>query len=63
MINIASEKLISLLIEDFLDLGQVRSGKFRRFDSNFAVSKPIEEVISILSFKAEHKMIQIETEY
>ena len=32
-------------------------------DSSFVISKPIEEVINILSFKAAHKMIRIETDY
>ena len=57
----SSEKLISFLIEDFLDLSQLRNGKFRRLDTTFAINKPIEEVINILSFKAAHKMIRIET--
>ena len=54
LINISSEKLISFLIEDFLDLGQVRSGKFRRVDKTFKACDPIDEVIKILSLKAAH---------
>ena len=48
MINISSEKLITFLVEDFLDLAQVRSGKFRRVDKTFMLCEPIDEVISIL---------------
>lgn len=34
-INISSEKLISFLVEDFLDLSQVRAGRFRRVNKTF----------------------------
>lgn len=63
LINISSEKLISFLVEDFLDLGQLRAGRFRLVSKTFAVRQPVEEVISILSFKAAHKSINIETKY
>jgi len=63
LINIASERLISFLVEDFLDLGLVRSGNFRRIDKTFALQQPIKEVIDILSFKAQHKSIIINTNY
>lgn len=63
LINISSEKLITFLVEDFLDLAQVRSGKFRRVDKNFRVCEPIEEVVGILSFKASHKNIDIKCTY
>ena len=56
-INIASEKLITMLVEDFLDLNMIKSDRFRRIDKNFTVKKPFEEVISILSYKAEQKRI------
>lgn len=62
-INISSEKLISFLVEDFLDLGQLRTGRFRRVDKTFSVQEPIDEVISILSFKAAHKSISIDVNY
>ena len=63
LINISSERLISFLIEDFLDIGLVRSGNFRRVDKTFALQQPIKEVIDILSFKAQHKSITINTHY
>ena len=63
LINISSERLISFLVEDFLDLGLVRSGNFRRIDKTFALQQPIKEVIDILSFKAQHKSIIINTNY
>ena len=63
LINISSERLISFLIEDFLDLGLVRSGNFRSVDKTFALQQPIKEVIDILSFKAQHKSIKINTHY
>ena len=37
LINISSERLISFLVEDFLDLGLVRAGKFRRVDKTFTL--------------------------
>ena len=63
LINIASERLISFLVEDFLDLGMVRSGNFRRIDKTFALNQPFEEAIDILSFKAQHKSIIINANY
>ena len=60
-INVSSEKLVSFLVEDILDLSQVKSGKFRRVDSTFPVTELFEEVISILEFKAALKGIQIST--
>ena len=41
----------------------MQSGKFRRFDSNFAIKKPIEEVIGVMSFKAGFRLIKMEAEY
>ena len=38
----------------------MHSDNFRRIDSNFEVSKPFQEVIRIISFKAKHNGIKIE---
>ena len=62
-INISGEKLITFLVDDFLDLAQVREGLFCRIDKNFVVHQLIEEVISILDFKAKHKSITVKTHY
>jgi hypothetical protein len=37
LINISSERLISFLVEDFLDLSLIRAGKFRQVDKNFTL--------------------------
>lgn len=37
-INISSERLVHFLVDDFLDLAQLKAGKFRRSDSKFAVN-------------------------
>ena len=62
-INISSEKLVSFLIEDFLDLAQVRTGNFRKIISTFEASQPFDEVVSILSYKAKHKRVGIEINF
>ena len=62
-INISSEKLVSFLIEDFLDLAQVRTGNFRKIISTFEASQPFDEVVSILSCKAKHKRVGIEINF
>jgi hypothetical protein len=59
-INEASERFLNFLIEDFLDLQQLRTNNFRRIDSTFEVSQPIKEVIRILSFKAKYNAIKLE---
>ena len=62
-ISASGEKLISFLVDDFLDLAQVREGLFCRLDKTFEVYQPIEEVISILASKVEHKSITVKTHY
>ena len=61
--NISSEKLITFLVSDFLDLGQLRADKFRRSDRVFRINEPFDEVLSILQFKAAHKHIEVNTNY
>ena len=51
------------MIEDFLDLQQLRSNNFRRINSTFEVCKPIKEVMEIISFKASHNAIKLEEIY
>ena len=63
MINVSSERLISFLVEDFLDLSLVRAGKFRRVDKNFTLQQPIKEVLEVLNFKATYKSVKIDTHY
>ena len=51
------------MIEDFLDLQQLRSNNFRRINSIFEVCKPVKEVMKIMSFKAKHLAIKLEESY
>ena len=62
-INDTSERFLTIMIEDFLDLQQLRSNNFRRINSTFEVCKPIKEVIDIISFKAKHMAIKLEDSY
>ena len=62
-INDTSERFLTIMIEDFLDLQQLRSNNFRRINSTFEVCKPIKEVIEIISFKANHMAIKLEESY
>ena len=62
-INDTSERFLTIMIEDFLDLQQLRSNNFRRINSTFEVCKPIKEVMDIISFKAKHMSIKLEESY
>ena len=62
-VNGTSERFLTLMIEDFLDLQQLRSDNFRRINSTFEVCKPIKEVMEIISYKANHNAINIEEIY
>lgn len=62
-INIASERMVHFLVDDFLDLAQLKAGKFRRADRTFAVHEPINEVFDILRCKAVLQMIELNVSY
>ena len=47
-VNGTSERFLTLMIEDFLDLQQLRSNNFRRINSTFEVCKPVQEVMEII---------------
>ena len=47
-LSLSSEKLISFMVDDFLDLGQMRADKFRKTERNFKIKEPINEIINIL---------------
>ena len=59
-ISSTSERFLTIMIEDFLDLQQLRSNNFRRINSTFEVCKPVQEVMEIISFKAKHNAIKLE---
>jgi signal transduction histidine kinase len=62
-VNGTSERFLTLMIEDFLDLQQLRSNNFRLINSTFEVCKPIKEVMEIISYKAKHNAIKLEEIY
>ena len=62
-VNGTSERFLTLMIEDFLDLQQLRSKNFRQINSTFEVCKPVQEVMRIISFKANHNAIKLEENY
>ena len=62
-VNGTSERFLTLMIEDFLDLQQLRSNNFRRINSTFEVCKPVKEVMEIISYKAKHNGIKLEENY
>ena len=47
-LNMCGEKVISFLVDDLLDLGQLRANKFRTTERNFKIKGPINEIINIL---------------
>ena len=62
-VNGTSERFLTLMIEDFLDLQQLRSNNFRLINSTFEVCKPVKEVMEIISYKAKHNAIKLEEIY
>ena len=36
--NVSGEKLITYLVDDFLDLGQLRNDRFRKTERNFQIN-------------------------
>lgn len=62
-LNVSGERLISFLVDDFLDLGQLRADQFRKTERTFQIKEPIEEIIDILRVKAAHKHIEVSTRY
>ena len=55
----SSTKILLYLVNDLLDLGQLRSGKFRKDISNFNIKEAINEIMSIQSYKAEFLGIKL----
>ena len=47
-LNVCGEKVISFLVDDLLDLGQLRADKFRKTERNFKIKEPINEIVNIL---------------
>ena len=52
-IQTSSTKLLTYLVNDILDFGQLKAGKFRKDCLNFNLRESIEEIILILQYKAE----------
>ena len=47
-LNMCGEKVISFLVDDLLDLGQLKAEKFRKTERNFKIKHPIDEIVNIL---------------
>ena len=44
-IQMSSSKILNFLVNDILDFSQLRSGKFRKDNSNFNIQEAVEEII------------------
>ena len=55
-----STKCLVFVVNDMLDLGQLTSSKFRKVITKFNVKTSIEEIISVLDFKAKQMKVQVE---
>jgi len=54
----SSAKIMSFLVQDFLDYAQIRSGKFRTNIRNFNILDMVESVMCIQRDKAEQSGIE-----
>ena len=52
-------KILKFLINDMLDYAQLSSGQFRKFFKKFNVVDSVEDVVSIMKFKAEKLGVEI----
>ena len=59
----SSAKIMSFLVQDFLDYAQIKSGKFRTNIKPFNVREVIEKVICIQREKAEDSGLELKGEF
>jgi signal transduction histidine kinase len=59
----SSTKLLTFLVNDILDFGQLSAGKFRKDCINFCLQESTEEIILILQYKAEMYGINIDVQF
>ena len=52
-ISSRSTKFLIFVVNDMLDLGQLNSSKFRKIITRFNVKNSLEEIISVLDYKAK----------
>lgn len=52
-VQMSSEKILSFLVNDILDYAQISIGKFRKLYNRFNIKDCVEEIILVLSFKAQ----------
>jgi signal transduction histidine kinase len=50
-------------VEDILDIGQLKSGKFRKVISKFNVKKAVEEIMQIQQYSADLRNVKMAVEY
>lgn len=51
--QMSSSKILNFLVNDILDFSQLKSGKFRKDNSNFNIKEAVEEIVQIQKEKAE----------
>mmetsp|Transcript_11648 Transcript_11648/g.17686 ORF Transcript_11648/g.17686 Transcript_11648/m.17686 type:complete len:91 (+) Transcript_11648:1477-1749(+) len=56
----SSAKMMSFLVQDFLDYAQIKSGKFRVNTKPFDITETIEKVMCIQRLKAAESSIKLE---
>ena len=62
-VQISSTKILMFLVNDILDFAQIKANKFRKECINFNIKVGIEEIISILQYKADQNGVLISNEY
>ena len=58
-LQFSATKILNFLINDMLDYAQLSSGQFRKFFKKFNVVDSVEDVVSIMKFKAEKLGVEI----
>ena len=55
--------MLTFLVNDILDFGQIKAGKFRKCCSNFNIKEATQEIVLILQYKAEMMGVSLKSYY
>ena len=55
--------MLNFLVNDILDLSQMKQGKFRKDNHNFDLREIVNEVMLIQMYQANAKRIKLEAEF
>ena len=53
MVQLSAVKILNFLVNDMLDYAQLSAGQFRKANNFFNLPKSINEIVSVMTFKAQ----------